>query len=79
MSEDPVRRDIDELQARLVLAEDLLDALNRTVYEQQGVIDRLQRDLLALARQERANVPHDGAFREAERPPHCATAPRSVP
>lgn len=70
MSDDPIRRDIDELQARLALAEDLLETLNRTVYEQQGIIDRLQRDLLAMARQVRTLAPQDGAAPETERPPH---------
>jgi SlyX protein len=37
-----------ELEARLTLSDDLLDALNRTVFRQQQVIDRLQQELRAV-------------------------------
>ena len=35
---------LNELEAKMSLAEDLLDALNRTVFRQQQQIDRLQQD-----------------------------------
>ena len=37
-----------EIEAKLSLAEDLLDTLNLTVYRQQQRIDRLERELRAL-------------------------------
>ena len=42
---------ITELEAKISLAEDLLDALNRTVYEQQQQIDELKREVRALRQQ----------------------------
>jgi SlyX protein len=37
-----------EIEAKLTLSEDMLEALNRTVYRQQQHIDRLQQELRAL-------------------------------
>ena len=37
-----------ELEARVTFSDDLLDELNRIVFRQQQVIDRLQRDVRAL-------------------------------
>ena len=42
---------LNELEAKISLAEDLLDALNRTVFRQQQQIDRLQQDIRALRQQ----------------------------
>ena len=39
---------VAEIEARLALSEDALDELNRTVYRQQQLIDRLQRELRSL-------------------------------
>jgi SlyX protein len=39
---------ITELEAKVALSEDALDELNRTVYRQQQMIDRLQQELRAL-------------------------------
>ncbi len=39
---------ISELEAKIALSEDALDALNRTVFRQQQLIDRLQQELRAL-------------------------------
>ncbi len=39
---------IVEIEAKLALAEDLLDTLNLTVYRQQQRIDRLERELRTL-------------------------------
>lgn len=44
MSEDRLA----EIEAKLTLAEDLLEALNTTVYRQQQHIERLERDLRAM-------------------------------
>ena len=60
-----------EIEAKLTLAEDLLDTLNRAVYRQQQHIDRLESELRALLDQVEAssaatelNAPQD------EVPPH---------
>ncbi len=37
-----------EIESKLALAEDLLEALNREVYRQQQHIDRLEREMRAL-------------------------------
>lgn len=39
---------ITELEAKVALSEDALDELNRTVYRQQQLIERLQQELRAL-------------------------------
>jgi SlyX protein len=39
---------ITELEAKVALSEDALDALNRTVFRQQQLIERLQQELRAL-------------------------------
>ena len=38
----------EEIEAKLTLAEDLLETLNSTVYRQQRHIERLERELRAL-------------------------------
>ena len=39
---------ITELEAKVALSEDAFDELNRTVYRQQQLIERLQQELRAL-------------------------------
>ena len=59
---------LDELEAKLSLAEDLLDALDRTVFRQQQQIERLQRELRIL--QQRDAGPAELSGPADERPPH---------
>ena len=47
---------IAEIEAKLALSEDALDALNTTAYRQQQQIDRLERELRALRDQVEANA-----------------------
>ena len=61
---------LDELEAKISLAEDLLDALNRTVYRQQQQIDRLQQDIRALRQQLQEAAPPEAASPGSEIPPH---------
>jgi SlyX protein len=61
---------LDELEAKISLAEDLLDALNRTVYRQQQQIDRLQHDVRALRQQVRELAPEEFVSLGSEIPPH---------
>jgi len=59
-----------ELEAKISLAEDLLDALNRTVYRQQQQIDQLQQDIRALRQQLRQAAPAEAVSPGDEIPPH---------
>jgi SlyX protein len=59
---------LNELEAKLSLAEDLLDALNRTVFRQQQQIDRLQQDVRALRQQLEDVAPGEAPGDEI--PPH---------
>lgn len=61
---------LNELEAKLSLAEDLLDALNRTVFRQQQQIDRLQDDIRALRQQLREAGPPEAGNPDNEIPPH---------
>ncbi len=61
---------LNELEAKISLAEDLLDALNTTVYRQQQQIETLQQEVRDLRRQLRDAVPADAADPGAEVPPH---------
>ena len=61
---------LNELEAKISLAEDLLDALNRTVYRQQQEIDRLQQDIRALRQQLLQSTPAEAASPGDEIPPH---------
>lgn len=61
---------LDNLEIKASFADDLLEQLNLTVYAQQQAIERLQRELRALAGQ--LQELRDGLPRGAvdERPPH---------
>jgi SlyX protein len=61
---------LDELEAKMSLAEDLLDALNRTVYRQQQQMDRLQQDIRDLRQQLQEVAPEQAASPDNEIPPH---------
>jgi len=62
---------IVEIEAKLSLAEDLLDTLNMTVFRQQEALARLERQVTELRRQI-ANMSAPGAAGQAadEVPPH---------
>ena len=61
---------LNELEAKISLAEDLLDALNRTAYRQQQQIDRLQQDVRALRQQLQETAPAETPSPDNEIPPH---------
>lgn len=61
---------LNELEAKLSFAEDLLDALNRTVYRQQQQIDQLQQDVRALRQQLQEAMPDPYASPGEDIPPH---------
>ena len=59
-----------EIEAKLSFSEELLDALNRTVYRQQQQIDQLQLELRALREQVRTALPAESRDFREETPPH---------
>ena len=61
---------LNELEAKMSFAEDLLDELNRTVFRQQQQIEQLQQDVRALHRQLQ-DAAHDAPLSAGlETPPH---------
>lgn len=61
---------LTELETKISFAEELLEALNRTVYGQQQQIDQLQRELRALREQVQASQPAEPGDTTHEVPPH---------
>ena len=61
---------LEEIEAKLSLAEDLLDELNKTVYRQQSQIDQLKNELAALRDQVRTDMPGEPQGPREEVPPH---------
>jgi SlyX protein len=62
---------IAEIEARLALAEDYMEALNRTVYRQQQQIDLLQQQLRHLHQQFQEGLPVSGERDSRDEvPPH---------
>lgn len=63
-------RELNELQAKLTFAEDLLDTLNTTVWRQQQRIDRLEEDLRTLRQLVQESLPQATTSPQDEIPPH---------
>ena len=61
---------LERLESKLMLAEDLLDGLNRTVYRQQQQIDLLLQHVRQLAQQVQSASPAGRLGPEDEVPPH---------
>jgi SlyX protein len=59
-----------EIEAKLSFSEELLEALNSTVYRQQQQIDQLQQELRALREQVRSSLPAEPRNPLDETPPH---------
>jgi SlyX protein len=59
-----------EIEAKLSFSEELLEALNNTVYRQQQQIDDLQQELRALREQVRSALPAEPRDLRDETPPH---------
>lgn len=61
---------ITELEIKLSFTEDLLDAVNLTVYRQQERIERLEREMRALRELVVTNLPAEQRDLREEIPPH---------
>ena len=61
---------LNEIEAKLAFAEDLIDTLNQTVVCQQAQIDRLQAQLRMLHQQLEDALPDDKRSLRDEIPPH---------
>jgi SlyX protein len=59
-----------EFEVKLAFAEDMLDALNATVYRQQQQIERLLREMKELREQVAASTPGEFRSLRDEIPPH---------
>ena len=69
--EERLEARLAEIEAKLALAEDAVDALNTTAYRQQQVIDRLERELRALRDQVEASAANAEPRTPADEvPPH---------
>lgn len=61
---------LNELEAKMVFAEDLIDSLNQTVVRQQGQIDSLQQQLRLLHQRLQDVLPDEVRAPRDEIPPH---------
>lgn len=61
---------LDELEAKLAFAEDLIETLNQTVIRQQQQMDSLQDQLRLLHQQMRDRPAGENANLREEIPPH---------
>lgn len=59
-----------EIETKLSFSEELLEALNATVYRQQQQIDLLQQELRALREQIETALPAQARNPRDETPPH---------
>jgi SlyX protein len=59
-----------EIENKLSFAEEMLEALNSTVYRQQQQIDQLQAELRALREQVHTSLPTEPRNPDDETPPH---------
>ncbi|MBT9590202.1 MAG: SlyX family protein [Thiobacillus sp.] len=61
---------LNELEAKLVFAEDLIETLNQTVIRQQGQLDSLQQQMRLLHQQLQDARPDETHTLRDELPPH---------
>lgn len=59
-----------EIEIKLTYAEDMLDSLNRIVYQQQARIEQLQAMVSRLSKQIQDLTPPERRDAAEERPPH---------
>ena len=63
-------RRLDAMEVKLAFVDDLVEALNRTVFRQQEQIDQLAQALSALRQQVRSSGPDAAHDLRDEIPPH---------
>ena len=61
---------LNELEAKLAFAEDLIETLNQTVIRQQGQLDSLQQQMRLLHQQFKDTRPDETQSLRDELPPH---------
>ena len=61
---------LNELEAKLAFAEDLIETLNQAVIRQQGQLDLLQQQIRLLHQQLQDAIPDDARAPRDEIPPH---------
>ena len=61
---------LNEVEAKIALAEDMIETLNQTVIRQQGQIDLMQRQIHLLHQQLKAAQTEDSRPPRDEIPPH---------
>jgi len=61
---------LNELEAKLAFAEDMVETLNQTVIRQQAQLDLLQQQLRLLHQQLQAALPDEARNLRDEIPPH---------
>jgi SlyX protein len=61
---------LEKIETKLSLSEDLLEELNKTVYQQQRQIDQLQREIVRLREQMLTAMPNEARNLNDEIPPH---------
>lgn len=67
---DPLKAErLDDLEARIALMDDMLDALNHTVFEQQRQIESLQQQLRLVYQQMQSQSQSQSADAQNDVPP----------
>ena len=61
---------LEKIETKLSLSEDLLEELNKSVYQQQRQIEQLQREIVRLREQVLAALPNEARNLNDEIPPH---------
>jgi SlyX protein len=61
---------LNELEAKVAFAEDLIETLNQTVIRQQGQIDLMQQQIRLLHQQLQDALPDEARTPRDEIPPH---------
>jgi SlyX protein len=61
---------LEKIEAKLSLAEDLLEELNKTVYRQQRQLEQMQQEIVSLRQQVQNNLPAEPRNLQDEVPPH---------
>ncbi len=65
-----IDRRLDAMEVKLAFVDDLVEALNRTVFRQQAQIDQLVQALAALRQQVRSSGPDAARDLRDDIPPH---------